>query len=402
MIKELCPDGVPFKTLGEIGEFVRGNGMRKSDLVDEGVPAIHYGQIHTHYGDWAAETISFVTPELGARLRKATCGDLVIATTSEDDEAVAKAVAWLGDVDAAVSGDAYIFRHTLDPKYIAYFFQSDLFRSQKARSITGTKVRRISGEHLARIRVPVPPIKVQQEVVRTLDSFASLESQLKVALQSELESRMSQFVHYRDGLLTFSGSRVPTFRMGELADFKYGFTASAADSGEFRLLRITDINSWGKLLPDGAKYVASTPQSREYLVEPGDLLMARTGATYGKTMLVASSEPSVYASFLIRIRFKEPNVLPAYYWHFAQSSLYWSQANAMVSTGGQPQFNANALKLVKVPIPPIEEQQRIINVLDTFDTLVNDLSLGLPAELAARRQQYKFGASGFSVGPCLT
>lgn len=83
-------------------------------------------------------------------------------------------------------------------------------------------------------------------------------------------------------------------------------------------------------------------------------------------------------------------MLPAYYWHFAQSDLYWSQANAMVSTGGQPQFNANVLKLVEVPVPPIAEQDRIVGILDKFDALVNDLSVGLPAELRARRQQYEY------------
>ena len=147
LIKELAPEGVPFKALGDVGVFIRGNGLQKSDLTDEGVPAIHYGQVHTTYGTWAMETVSFVDPDLAKTLRRAAPGDLVLATTSEDDEAVAKAVAWLGDADAAVSGDAYIYRHTLDPKYVAYYFQSDQFQDQKKRSITGTKVRRISGQH---------------------------------------------------------------------------------------------------------------------------------------------------------------------------------------------------------------------------------------------------------------
>ena len=81
-------------------------------------------------------------------------------------------------------------------------------------------------------------------------------------------------------------------------------------------------------------------------------------------------------------------MLPAYYWHFAQSDLYWNQANALVSTGGQPQFNANVLKLIKVPVPSLDEQGRIVATLDKFEVLVNDLSTGLAAELNARRKQY--------------
>jgi type I restriction enzyme, S subunit len=106
---------VEWKALGDIGNFIRGSGIKKSDFTEAGVGCIHYGQIHTHYSTWAVETKSFINPEFAARLRKAYDGDLVIATTSEDDAAVAKAVAWLGDEEVAVSTDAYIYRHTINP-----------------------------------------------------------------------------------------------------------------------------------------------------------------------------------------------------------------------------------------------------------------------------------------------
>jgi type I restriction enzyme S subunit len=204
LIAELCPDGVEFKMLGEVGEFIRGNGLQKKDLEETGLGAIHYGQIHTHYGIWATETKSFVGEPLASRLRKARPGDLVIATTSEDNEAVAKAVAWIGNDEVAVSGDAYIYRHTLEPKYAAYFFQSEQFQDQKKRHITGAKVRRISGESLAKICVPVPPLEIQREIVKVLDTFTKLEAELKAELEAELEMRRRQYQYYRDELLTFS------------------------------------------------------------------------------------------------------------------------------------------------------------------------------------------------------
>lgn len=203
LIAKHYPDGVEFKALGEVGEFIRGNGLQKSDLTEAGIGAIHYGQIHTHYGTWATETKSFVGEALAEKLRKAQPGDLVIATTSEDDEAVAKAVAWIGDAEIAVSGDAYIYRHKLEPKYISHFFQSEQFQDQKKRFITGTKVRRISGESLAKIRVPVPPLEVQQEIVTILDDLAKLTTELEVALREELDARRRQYKYYRDALLTF-------------------------------------------------------------------------------------------------------------------------------------------------------------------------------------------------------
>ena len=232
----------------------------------------------------------------------------------------------------------------------------------------------------------MPNLRVQQEIVRILDNCTELEA----ALEAEREARRRQYAFYRDSLLTFPGTGSRRVALGDIAEFKYGYTASAQGTGDYRFLRITDISPWGKLLPFGAKFIDAGHGAEDYLVRPGDLLMARTGATHGKTMLVDSGDAAAYASFLIRIRFDPSIMLPSYYWHCAQSDLYWVQANAMASTGGQPQFNANVLKLVEVPVPSLEEQARVVALLDKFDALANDLSIGLPAEIGARRKQYEY------------
>ena len=189
--------------MGEVGEFIRGNGLQKSDLVESGARAIHYGQIHTTYGVWATRTNSFVSKEKARKLRKAQPGDLVIVTTSEDDDAVAKAVAWIGQGEVAVSGEIHVFQHSLHPKYVAYFFLTDRFQRSKKRYITGTKVRRISKENLARIDIPIPPLEVQQEIVAILDRFDALVNDLSSGLPAEIAARRKQYEHYRDRLLTF-------------------------------------------------------------------------------------------------------------------------------------------------------------------------------------------------------
>ena len=189
--------------LGDVGNFTRGAGIQKSDFSESGAGCIHYGQIHTHYGTWAKATKSFISPQYAARLRKARTGDLVIATTSENDDDVAKAVAWLGDEDVAVSTDAHIFQHSLNPKYMAYFFQTESFRQQKKPYLTGTKVRRISSESLAKIRIPVPPLEEQERIVGILDKFDALVNDLSSGLPAEIKARRQQYEHYRDRLLTF-------------------------------------------------------------------------------------------------------------------------------------------------------------------------------------------------------
>ena len=118
LIRELCPDGVPFKALGEIGTFIRGRRFTKDDMVDAGIPSIHYGEIYTHYGTSATRTLSHVREDLAPTLRFARPGDVVIASVGETVEDVAKAVAWLGPTEVAIHDDTFAFRSQQNPVYI--------------------------------------------------------------------------------------------------------------------------------------------------------------------------------------------------------------------------------------------------------------------------------------------
>ena len=178
--------------------------------------------------------------------------------------------------------------------------------------------------------------------------------------------------------------------MSEVASFTYGYTDKAKEKGTARFIRITDINDNGHLKTDDIKYVDITQENRKYLLKEGDLLMARTGATYGKTLYVPNDDPAIYASFLIKISPKEELLMNRYYWHFSKSSSYWDQANKLVTTGGQPQFNSNALKQVIITIPSLEEQKRIVDILDKFDNICSSLSSGLLAEIEACQKQYEY------------
>ena len=129
--------------------------MQKKDFVEVGYPAIHYGQIHTKYGLSAKKTFTYISKELFQKLRKAQNNDLLLATTSENDEDVVKPLAWLGN-KVAISGDMILFRHEQNVKYLAYFLQTEAFQAQKRKYITGAKVRRVSGNDLAKISVPIP------------------------------------------------------------------------------------------------------------------------------------------------------------------------------------------------------------------------------------------------------
>ena len=191
--------GVEMKAMGEIGSFIRGSGIQKSDFVEKGLPCIHYGQVHTKYGLSATSTISFINESLFKKCKKAVKDDIVIATTSEDAEGVAKPVAWLGNEEVAISGDAYIFHHNQNGKFMAHQLVSHRFMLFKVKYATGTKVVRISGDSMAKFIVPLPSLTEQQRIVTILDTFeASIAN-----LEAQLSLRQKQYEYYRNMLLTF-------------------------------------------------------------------------------------------------------------------------------------------------------------------------------------------------------
>ena len=194
---------VEWKKMSEVGTFIRGNGLQKKDFTEEGVGCIHYGQLYTHYGTSATETITYCSSELAKKLRKAAKGDIVIATTSENVEDVCKAVAWLGEEEIAVSGDAFIYKHTQNPKYMAYLFQTASFFNYKKKKATGTKVIRLTGDAMGNYLAPIPSLEEQQRIVSILDRFESLTTSLQSGLPAEIAARRQQYEHYRDKLLTF-------------------------------------------------------------------------------------------------------------------------------------------------------------------------------------------------------
>ncbi|MGM9809472.1 MAG: restriction endonuclease subunit S [Paludibacteraceae bacterium] len=189
--------------MGDIGTFTKGNGILKSDFTEKGVPCMHYGQIHTSFNTVALKNISFISEKLAKKCRKAKTGDLIIASTSEDVQACCKAVAWLGNYEIAVSGDAHIFSHNQNPKYVAYLFQTEMFQRQKRLYATGTKVIRVKSESLEKFCFPFPPKEEQERIVKILDRFESLVNDLSQGLPAEIATVQQQYEYYRNKLLTF-------------------------------------------------------------------------------------------------------------------------------------------------------------------------------------------------------
>ncbi|HZK96501.1 MAG TPA: restriction endonuclease subunit S [Prolixibacteraceae bacterium] len=194
---------VEWKPLGEIGKFIRGKRFVKNDIVSEGVPCIHYGEMYTHYKIWAKESKSFLEPALAAKLRVANPGDVIIVAAGETVEDIGMGVAWLGESNVVIHDACFAFSHNQEPKYISHFLQTDLFHSQINRNISSAKISSINASGLSKAKIPIPPIKVQQEIVRVLDKFNTLVNKLSVGLPAEIKARRKQYEYYRGKLLSF-------------------------------------------------------------------------------------------------------------------------------------------------------------------------------------------------------
>ena len=221
----------------------------------------------------------------------------------------------------------------------------------------GVTVQSFHAGFFNQLEIPLPPLGVQKEIVAEIEGY-----------QKVIDGARAVLDNYRPHI-----SIHPDWSMvelGELCKPEYGFTERAAENGDARFIRITDIAEDGTLRKEDPKFIALTDDARSSLLTKGDILVARTGATYGKTMLFEENYPAVFASFLIRLRFPDDRVHPRYYWVFAQSDVYWNQARALMTGGGQPQFNGNALKQVKLPLPPLTTQQAIVAEIEAEQELV--------------------------------
>lgn len=367
--------------------------MPKTDLVDEGVGAIHYGQIYTRYGVSAKETISFVSPETATRLASAHPGDIIITNTSENLEDVGKAVAWLGDQPVVTGGHATIIKHHEDPKFLAYWFESSAFFAQKKALATGTKVIDVSARQLAKVQVPVPPLDVQREIVRVLDLLDSATTDLAAVLVTEMEARRVQYAHYREALLSFAGTKVERMPLGQMGDFIRGRRFVKADVAKDGIPAIhygEIYTHYGTSTYSTITHIRADLAGRLRYAQPGDVVIAAVGETVGdvaKAVAWLGSGPVAIHddTFLFRSRLD-----PKYVSYFMQTANFHSQKNKHVARAKMKRLSGESLAKILIPVPSLTNQRRIVDILDRLEVAVKDFLVDLPAEAEYRRKQYEY------------
>ena len=388
LLRELCPDGVEYKKLGEIATISRGGNFQKKDFLTEGVPCIHYGQIYTKYGLFTDKTFTFISEECAKKQKMAQPNDIVMAVTSENIEDVCKCLAWLGDEPAAISGHSAIIHHNQNAKYLVYYFHSQMFFAQKRKLAHGTKVIEVTPDALVDITLPLPPIEVQREIVRILDNFTNLTAELT----AELTARKTQYGYYRDKVLTPKDD-VVVETLGNICRFVRGPFGGALKKEIFKPTGYAVYEQQHAIYRklefryyiDKQKY----EELKRFAVHPGEMIVSCSG-TIGKTFVIPENAPEgVINQALLKLT-PTSRINVFYLQYFFDNTI--SKILNSVARGGAIKNvpSVEELKAIKIPIPTLEVQQRLVEVLDNFEKICSDLNIGLPAEIEARQKQYEY------------
>ena len=396
LIEQLCPDGVEYRPLGEVADLQRGSGMPKKLFVDEGIPAIHYGHIFTKYGIHTKCAAAYLAPEDADKLTRVYPGDLVVANTSENLEDVGKGVVWLGEAEGVTGGHATVVRSlAVDTVFLSYYLRTEDFALKKRKYSQGTKVVELSAANLSKIDIPVPPLAVQREIVRILDQFTTLEAEL----EAELEARQAQYEHYRNHLLSYESlaARGPVSwsALRELGVWSGGVTPPKS-RGDYWVdgtipwitpkdMRSSKIHNSMMNVTDKA-----VRESNVKLIEAPSIALVVRSSILQHTFPVAQIDVDATFNQDMKVLVVDPDRFERRYIYYALSANGQEILRQTSKQGG----SVNSLVVpqlmdFEIPVPEIDEQRRIADLLDRFDALVNDITSGLPAEIAARRAQYE-------------
>ena len=197
----LTSDCKPIR-LGEFAKIRRGGSLQKKDFAETGIPCIHYGQIYTHYGSFTDTTISYISEKSSKKGKMAKKNEIIMAVTSENVDDVCKCVAWMGDDDVAVSGHTAIISHEQNAKFLAYYFNSEMFYAQKKRLAHGTKVIEVTPDKLEDILVPLPDRERQDKIVEAIERFDRAQAEMTKIMEDLGDMHKAQYKHYLDIIMS--------------------------------------------------------------------------------------------------------------------------------------------------------------------------------------------------------
>lgn len=194
---------VKWMKLGEVGSFIRGKRFVRTDIVENGIPCIHYGDMYTYYGLKATKTKGMLRKDLAAKMRFAQKNDVVIVAAGENKDDIGVGLAWLGEEPVAVHDACFIFKSKMYPQYVAHFLRTDYYHKQIKKYVSEAKICSISAKGLGKTIIPIPSYEQQKHISSILDKFEALVNDLTEGIPAEIAAVQEQYEYYRNKLLTF-------------------------------------------------------------------------------------------------------------------------------------------------------------------------------------------------------
>ncbi len=353
LINKLCPNGVEYKTLSDVLKIKNGKDYKQ--FKEGNIPVYGSGGIIAYIDVFVLNKPSVLIPRKG----------------SIDKLYYVEKPFWTVDTIFYTE----IYTDIVIPKFVFYYLQKEHLEKY---NIAGG-VPSLTQAVLNKISFPIPPLPVQEEIVRILDTFAELTTELT----TELTMRKQQYEYYRESLLTF-GEEVPIFQLNEVAQYsKDRINAIQVDKTTYIGVDNLLQDRQGKT---DSNYVPTEGRLTKY--EKNNILIGNI-RPYLKKIWFSDTCGGTNGDVLV-IQPIRDKLLPKYLYVLLCAEKFFNYNMQNVKGAKMPRGSKDAIMRYSIPVPPLEEQQRIVDILDRFDTLVNDIKTGLPAEIEARQRQYEY------------
>lgn len=375
LIQELCPNGVEYLPLEKCCTILDNKRKPVTKAAREAGEYPYYGAngIQDYVSDYIFNGTFVLVGEDGS----------VITSNGTPVVTWATGKIW-------VNNHAHIISE-IDGVLLRYLFH--YLQTVNVTPLIHGNIPKLTGGDFRALRIPLPPLAVQQEIVRILDSFTELTTELNKKLTAELTARRKQYEHYRDELLSVGGD-FKTYPLGEVTEFirnGYNYKADGDRSKTYKISRIETIST-GVI---NMERVGSSEQiNGRYLLQDGDILFSHINSLpyLGNVAYYTENLGKLYHGMnLLCFRAKKELVIPKYLYYVLKSNNIRKLVNRYAKQScNQYSLTTSDIKSWTIPLPSLEQQEDIVSVLDRFDVICNDLTSGLPAEITARQKQYEY------------
>lgn len=398
LISRLCPEGVEHRPLSELARTVPGlRGKTKADFSGGTARFVSYKNVYNNPAvDQTAQ--DFVTLRPGENQNELHVGDVLVTGSSENIDDVGMSSVVVTEPAEPLYLNSFCFGLRFSdpaqfvPEFTKHLFRSEAVRAQIRRSAQGVTRINISKARFMKVRIPLPPIEVQSEVARVLEQLTALNTELATELRKELAERRRQYDHFRAALLTFADDdnairRVALGDIGELVRGNGMPKTSFTETGVGAIHYGQIYTYFGTSTKETIAFVAPETAERLRKVDPGDVIITNTSENLedvGKAVAWLGDEQIVTGGHATILKHDQD---PRFVAHWFQSPSFQRQKKRLATGTKVMDVSAKQLAKVEIPLPDIEAQREIVQVLERFHELETELETELRTELRERERQ---------------